>query len=258
MSFIPRLYLTSAPSFTEQYHLDASSSRYLVRVLRMREGHHFWGFDAQGSLFDMGLIKADPEHSIAQVISKKENISGINNVHIALGQSLPKSNKLDLILQQGTEIGIHRFIPLMTERSISRPQLSQYGHKKKRWEKIILEATRQCARTDVPHLDGITGWQECLRQMKDFDQVLMPYEKEAPTLKTVLESKPFARRILVLIGPEGGWAAEEINSGEQCGASPVHLATPILRTETAGIVVVAMIQFYKSSNDGEIGSSEKK
>jgi len=93
-------------------------------------------------------------------------------------------------------------------------------------------------------LDPVTDWEKGLGLFSQFDLVLLPYEKEAPTLKTVLESKDSARRILILVGPEGGWSAEEVRQAEDKGASAVHLPTPILRTETAGIAIVSMVRFF--------------
>ena len=112
----------------------------------------------------------------------------------------------------------------------------------------MVEACRQSGRNDVPQLDDVTEWKKVLTLFGGFDQVLLPYEKEAPTLKTVLESKPSARKLLLLIGPEGGWCGDEVREAEEKGAEPVHLPTPILRTETAGISVISMIQFFKNSD----------
>jgi 16S rRNA (uracil1498-N3)-methyltransferase len=162
---------------------------------------------------------------------------------ITLGQSLPKASKFDLILRQGTELGVQRFIPMVTRRSVSRPEGSQFNHKQDRWLKILVEACRQSGRNDVPILDPIRDWHQTLDLFKEFDLVLIPYEKEAPTLRTVLESHPLVERVLALVGPEGGWAPEEIQEARDRGAFPVHLPTPILRTETAGLAVAAMIQY---------------
>ncbi len=154
---------------------------------------------------------------------------------------------MDLILRQATEAGVRHFIPLVTERSISRPDTSQYGHKNDRWQKILVEACRQCGRSDIPGLDPVTDWKQALELFSQFDMVLMPYEKEAPTLRTMLESNSSAKKILILIGPEGGWSKTEVREAEERGGSPVHLPTPILRTETAGLAVVSMIQFFYGS-----------
>jgi 16S rRNA (uracil1498-N3)-methyltransferase len=245
MSFIPRLFLPDIPSALQEITLDESIAHYLTKVLRLKEGDRFQGFDPKGFEYDL-ILRGSGSKPSAEIVKKRETLKKGTGVFIALGQSLPKAAKMDLILRQGTEVGVHRFIPLITQRSVSRPDVSRFDHKNDRWKKILVEACRQCGRSDIPQLDTVTDWEKCLDLFGEFDRVLMPYEKEAPTLKTVLESNSAAQKILVLIGPEGGWSVEEIREAEAKGASPVHLPTPILRTETAGVAVSAMIQFFLS------------
>jgi 16S rRNA (uracil1498-N3)-methyltransferase len=247
MSFVPRLYLPSILENQNEITLDESASRYLVKVLRMEEGDRARGFDDQGRQYELTLKKIEGQRVHATVLSRREPPPELESLSLTLGQSLPKSSKMDLILRQGTEAGVHRFLPILTQRSVSRPEESQWNHKNERWGKILVEACRQCGRTDLPHLDGVSDWLKVLESFKEFDLVLLPYEGEAPTLRTMLESKPQARKILVLIGPEGGWAPQEVRDAEEKGAAPVHLPTPILRTETAGIVTASMIRFFYAS-----------
>ncbi len=250
MSFVPRLFLPSIAEGQSEVALDDSASHYLTKVLRLAEGDPFLGFDSRGFQYDLNLKKSGPGPATASVLRRREKARNDSGVFLALGQGLPKAAKMDLILRQGTEVGLHRFIPLVTQRSISRPDSSQYGHKNDRWQKILVEACRQCGRDDVPRLDPLTQWEKGLELFREFDLVLMPYEKDAPVLKTVLESAPIAGKILVLIGPEGGWDPGEIREAQQKGAAPVHLPTPILRTETAGVVVASMLQYYFNSTPG--------
>lgn len=250
MTFVPRLFLPGLTKDQPEVTLDGALSRYLVRVLRLGEGQRFTAFNSRGLQCDLVLRKADASGAVAAVSSRKED-GGPDGTRIALGQSLPKGAKMDLILRECTEAGVHRFIPIMTQRSVSRPEPSQFAHKGQRWRKILVEACRQCGRNDVPPLDPVRNWGEALELFPQFDRVIIPYEKEAPTLKTVLEAGPPARKLLLLIGPEGGWAKEEIRDAEEKGAYPVHLPTPILRTETAGVAVVSMVQYFLSqSGDG--------
>lgn len=247
MSFVPRLFLPTVPENQHEITLNESASRYLVKVLRFTEGSVFKGFDSQGRQYELALKIMDAKQATASVVTRHDRNVDRTDIFIALGQSLPKAAKMDLILRQATEAGVHRFIPLVTQRSVSRPDVSQYGHKNERWQKILTEACRQCGRNDVPQLDSVTNWPDALELFGQFDEVLLPYEKEAPTLKTVLELNPSAEKILVLVGPEGGWAKEEVREAEEKGAAPVHLPTPILRTETAGIVIVSMVRFFYGS-----------
>lgn len=247
MSFVPRLFLPSILKSQTEITLDESATRYLVKVLRMGEGNRFGGFDAKGRQYELALKKTEGEQAFAAVLSCREPLEGLARLSLTLGQSLPKASKMDLILRQGTEAGAHCILPMVTRRSVSRPDDSQFGHKNERWQKIIVEACRQCGRNDVPRLEGITDWPKVLDTFKEFDLVLLPYEQEAPTLKTVLESKLQAKKILILVGPEGGWDKDEVREAEEMGAAPVHLPTPILRTETAGVAILSMLQFFYSS-----------
>jgi 16S rRNA (uracil1498-N3)-methyltransferase len=251
MSFIPRLFLPLVAEGQTELELDESVSRYLVKVLRLSEGARFLGFDSQAFQYELLLKKADPHKSVASILAKNEKSAAFSRSTIALAQGLPKASKMDLILRQGTEVGIHRFIPLVTQRSISRPNPEQFDHKNDRWQKILVEACRQCGRADVPALDPVTDWKNGVKLFSQFDLVLLPYEKEAPTLKTVLESYSPALKILVLVGPEGGWTKEEVGEAEEKGAYSVHLPTPILRTETAGVVIVSMIRYFFSQLPGD-------
>lgn len=251
MSFIPRLFLKEIPPEGSSLELDKNLLKYLTRVLRLKEGDIFRGFDGRGLEFELEL-GALGENFLAAKVARQVSVSQSGGpVHLTLGQSLPKGSKMDDILRQCTEAGVHRFVPLLTQRSVSRPEASQYDHKLDRWRKILVEACRQCGRSDLPLLDSILTFEEAVGQFGEFDLVLLPYEKEAPTLKTVLESKKIARRFLILVGPEGGWTQEEVELAETNGAFPVHLPTPILRTETAGLSVVSMVQYFASHSGGE-------
>ncbi len=244
MSSVPRIFLQETPLAGSTLSLDPALSHYLAKVLRLEANAPFVGFDPQGSEYEMILLSANAQGSEARVLRQTQQAPA-QSLQIALGQGLPKGSKMDLILRQGTEMGIHQIIPLLTERSVSRPEPSQWAHKRDRWQKILVEACRQCGRRDVPELKPMTDWETLLSCFKDYDLVLLPYEKEAPSLKSVLESNSESRRILVLIGPEGGWAPGEVEQAQAHGACVTHLPVPILRTETAGLAAAAMIQFFK-------------
>jgi 16S rRNA (uracil1498-N3)-methyltransferase len=244
MGSVPRIFLRETPLVGSTLSLELSLSHYLVKVLRLGAHSPFVGFDPKGGEYEMTLVNADAQKSDARVLRQTKEAPS-ESLWIALGQGLPKGAKMDLILRQGTEIGIHQMIPVLTERSVSRPEPGQWEHKRDRWQKILVEACRQCGRRDVPELKPLTDWKILLESFKDYDLVLLPYEKEAPSLRGVLESNPESRRILILIGPEGGWAPGEVEQAQTHGACVTHLPVPILRTETAGLAAAAMVQFFK-------------
>lgn len=257
MSFIPRLFLTTLSTTTKEMSLEGSLARYLVKVLRLKEGDRFRGFNPQGQEYDLILKKIDLNQTLASVLGQREALGDPQVGSITLAQGLPKASKMDLILRQCTEVGVGRFIPLITRHSVSRPDISSFKHKNERWRKILVEACRQCGRSQVPELDALTDWEAVLGLFKGFDLVLMPYEKEAPALKTALESVSLPKKVLILVGAEGGWSREELFEAEENGASPIHLPTPILRTETAGIAIVSMIRFFWESSHFSNGEGER-
>jgi 16S rRNA (uracil1498-N3)-methyltransferase len=244
MSSVPRIFLQEVPLVGATLSLGPTLSHYLVKVLRLETNASFLGFDPHGAEYEMTLLSPNAQGTDARVLRQTQQ-APTESLKITLGQGLPKGSKMDLILRQGTEMGLHQIIPLLTERSVSRPEPSQWEHKRDRWQKILVEACRQCGRRDVPELKPMTDWEALLTSFKDYELVLLPYEKEAPSLKSVLESKPQSWRILVLIGPEGGWAPREVEQAQAHGACVTHLPVPILRTETAGLAAAAMIQFFK-------------
>ena len=257
MTFLPRLFLQTLSPVVHEFPLEESSARYLRKVLRLKEGDPFRGFDSQGREYELILGPTDSRPATARVVSSRESREGESQGTLTLAQGLPKGSKMDLILRQGTEAGVDRFIPLLTQHGVSRPDSGGQAHKMDRWGKILVEACRQSGRNRVPALDPLTEWKSILGKFPEFDLVLMPYEKEAIGLRSALETKPQSRHLLVLIGPEGGWSREEVAQAQDQGALPVHLPTPILRTETAGIAAVSMVRFYwESFPPGEKGGDQ--
>jgi 16S rRNA (uracil1498-N3)-methyltransferase len=244
LSFVPRLFLPGLADNRDLITLDESASRYLTKVLRLKEGDTILGFDGKGFEYELCLQTAHEGHAQVSLKGRMQKEETGAAVKITLAQSLPKASKMDLVLRQGTEAGVNRFIPLITRRSISRPDEDQRYHKNQRWQKIVVEACRQCGRADIPPVDPVTSWDGCLAKFSEFDLVLLPYEKEAPTLQTVLKSNGEAQNVLVLIGPEGGWDPQEVLEASQKAACSVHLPTPILRTESAGMAVASMLRFF--------------
>ena len=243
MSFVPRVFLPSLSSEIKEIALGEPLAHYLTKVLRLKAGDHFWGIEPGGHEYDLVLERVDVGRPLALVLDRQVKPKE-PDLSITLAQGLPKGSKMDLILRQCTEVGVDRFIPLLTQHSVSRPETSRHEHKGARWSKILVEACRQSGRNSIPRLDPLVEWNAGLSLFQEFDLVVMPYEKDAPGLRTILESVPIPKKILILIGPEGGWALDEVKEAGQNGALTVHLPTPILRTETAGMATASMIRFF--------------
>lgn len=245
MSSLPRLFLPRLSPDVKEVLLELNPAHYLLKVLRKKAGDAFIGIDPQGHEYDLILLNGLPTPS-AEVVGIRKRVEG-TFCHIALAQALPKGPKMDSILRQCTEVGADRFIPILTRRCVSRPDEGRRSHKVDRWEKILEESCRQSRRVAIPRLDPVTDWPGVLALFGEFDLVLLPYEEQALSFSDLLVGRPVLKRLLILIGPEGGWDPLEVKEAEDRGALSVHLPTPILRTETAGVAVISMLRLYLDS-----------
>jgi len=162
---------------------------------------------------------------------------------IEVYQALPEKERFELILQKLTEIGVRRIAPCTTQRSITVAERDAGQKKSHRWPEVVLRAARQCRRGMVPELLPVLDWDATLYQAQHADLKLILYEGEAPwSLREVLAGET-PQRIALLVGPEGGFAAEEVEQARSLGFLPVSIGPRIFRTETAAIVGAALLQF---------------
>ena len=165
---------------------------------------------------------------------------------ITLYQGLPKADKMELILQKGTEIGIHEFVPFESSRTIVHLDTKKAGGKIERWNKIAESAAKQSGRGNIPVVRPVLSFAQAVETaIGENDLVLVCYEAEKKNaLKTILRSKdPKPQKIALLIGPEGGFSEEEIRKILSSGGQAVTLGPRILRTETAGMIAAALILY---------------
>ncbi|MDI3310594.1 MAG: 16S rRNA (uracil(1498)-N(3))-methyltransferase [Thermoanaerobacterium sp.] len=167
-----------------------------------------------------------------------------STINVTLFQGLPKSNKMDLIVQKSTEIGIKKIVPVETEFSVIKVKEKSIGNKINRWNKISQEASKQSGRLTVPEVLEPVSFDIAVNYIYDFDLCIIPYEREFNVrLKDVLKENHDAKNICIFIGPEGGFSDHEVAMATKNGAVPVTLGPRILRTETAGIVAGSIILY---------------
>ncbi len=185
-------------------------------------------------------------------VSSKEEGKNESQVDLVLFQGLSKGNKMDLIFQKGTEIGIKEFYPVATYRSVVKiNDIKKEQTKVVRWNAIVEEASKQSKRDFIPQVRNIINFREMLELLKGELNIIVPYEDEV--LTTIKEgiSNMKTGKINIIIGPEGGFEADEIQSLKEIGAQVVSLGPRILRTETAGLVAATII-LYEVGNLGVI------
>lgn len=165
--------------------------------------------------------------------------------NITLFQALPKSDKMELIIQKAVELGVKEIVPVATKRAVVKLDGTKEDKKISRWMGISEAAAKQAKRAVIPTVTPVKSYKEAIDYCKDYDVKLIPYELSDPdsmsnTRKLISEIKP-GQKIAIFIGPEGGFTEEEIERAEEAGVVPITLGHRILRTETAGFTVLSWL-----------------
>lgn len=219
-----------------------SDVNHIKNVLRSKPGQGIEVFDSAGNTYHVIINEIDKQKIICTIKSKIKADTE-SSLEITLAQCLPKGKKMDFIIQKATELGAKAIIPVLSERTV--PKIEEKADKKlSHWQKIAQEAAEQSGRVGIPEIMPPTTFQDLLKQSNKYDLSLLPWEgeKEKP-LKKVLVNNDKTKKILVLIGPEGGFSRNEVTLAEKAGFAIIHLGKRILRTETAGLVILSQILY---------------
>ncbi len=223
--------------------IAGSSYHYLINVLRKSAGDVVTLLDGQGGVFEAVIESAGSGRAVLRLL-KELPAEGSPPVKVTLLQGVPKGDKMDLVIQKGTELGLSRLVPLMCSRTQVKLDAEKAKARRARWQKIALQAALQSRRPDVPEVAVPVKFEEALSLVTPGALAIMPWENEKNMpLRRLLVSGCPGGEILVFIGPEGGFAPQEAERAREAGVMTVSLGPRILRTETAGLAVLAMI-FY--------------
>jgi len=229
--------------------LSSEDINHIVNVLRLRVGEEIVVCDGYCNDFLCQVEAVLKKDITLRLLSKTAN-EHETKTRITLFQGLPKSDKMELIIQKCVELGVYSIIPVETKRSIAKIK-DNVDKKQARWQSIALSAAKQSHRGIIPEIGSVIGFEEALKQMVLFDLPLMPYELEnSKSLNSALkEANEKPSNIAIFIGPEGGFDGVEINLAKQAGIIPITLGKRILRTETAGFAALIMALFALGEYD---------
>jgi len=220
----------------ELVRLEPSQSRHLETVLRLSPGAELEIFDGRGSSWPARIESA----GVLRLGARKSPEPGAADVWLA--QALAKGEKLDLVVQKATELGATRILPLAVERSVVRLDEQRAERRAARLRRIAQEAARQSGRSDVPAVDAPRTLADLAGLLRDEPGrrglLLDPDEREV----RLSQAARGASRLLIAVGPEGGFTATERAQAAQAGFAPVGLGRRVLRTETAGLAALAIVQ----------------
>lgn len=210
-----------------------------INVLRITAEEEF-EILIEGVVYLVKLIESNKEFAICRVISQEKE-SNEPNILINLYQGLPKSDKLELIIQKAVELGVDKIIPFVSSRTIVKWDQKKESKKLLRYQEISESAAKQSKRGKIPVVERLISFNE-LQDIVKQDYTIIAYENRGVSLKeTILQNNTNVFNII--IGPEGGFSEEEVKILESNGAKVVNLGNRIMRTETAAIALIAMIQY---------------
>ncbi len=222
--------------------LPEDDAKKLLRVLRMKPGDSITLFD--GVREYSGIIKSLNQKSAEVSITGTLQNARDSRLHILLGQGAPKSEKLEYVVQKAAELGAAEIAPVILERSVKRPDADDAVKKLSRLRKIAVEASRQSGRVSVPEISCFMDLPMFVERARCFDLKIIFYEGEKTRgLREAVNGCGGVRSVALLVGPEGGFADDEVLEAEAAGFVTVGLGPRILRTETAGLVALGIIQY---------------
>ena len=245
---MPRFYVPNPSIQDELLKIEGDEVKHIRKVLRLKAGDKITVFDGLGKEYDGTILEEKPSF----VLAKIENIFSPQKdspLEVTLAQGLLKGEKMDFLIQKATELGVKEIIPFFSSRSVPLLEKSKRLDRRRRWERIAVEASKQCGRRVVPKIESLKDYSEMLQIASPDGLRLILWEREGIKLKEVLERSEEKTKIFFIVGPEGGFSQEEVDDAYKSGFIPVILGKRILRAETASLCLLSILQYQL----GDIG-----
>lgn len=240
---MPNYFIKKSSIKNNLIELTGEVLHHLRDSLRIKTGEEIFCVDEEGRRYRVRVTELRRELLAGDIICKEERDRG-TTLRINLVQSLPKGPKFDFIIQKATELGVTRISPVVSERSVVRLEKERVDWKHSRWERIALEAAQQSERHDIPEISQTVLLYNFLQSYKKDDLNLLLWEGEKiQGIKEILRNAVDVKSVTILIGPEGGFSENEVNSAVAAGFIPVSLGELILRTDTASIAALSILQY---------------
>ena len=221
---------------------------HMKNVLRMKAGEDVRISDGQGTTYLCCLNRYEKDQAVLDVFRKLGTDTELPS-EIILFQGLPKGDKMEWIVQKAVELGAHRIVPFSAKRSVVKLDEKKAAKKQERWQLIAKGAAEQSGRGVIPEVGRVCSFSEALEQAGDLDVILIPYELEdgmEQTAQVIGQIEP-GQSVGIFIGPEGGFEETEVLAAKETGARPVTLGKRILRTETAGLMMLSILMYQIES-----------
>jgi 16S rRNA (uracil1498-N3)-methyltransferase len=229
---------------TSPVKIEGAQAKHLIKVLRLRKGDQVLLGDGRGKTFQGRIQSLDRQGNLRVEILGPVPATSPSPLHLMLGQAVLKGPKMDLVIQKAVELGAARILPFFSRYSVPKWGPPGIQARLGRWERLIVEAGKQCGQSVLPAVEAPVPLETLLDFSLPFDLKLICYEKEdQEDLYQLARRITPPRKMMILVGPEGGFHPEEIARAENRGFMAVSLGPRILRAETAALVILGIAQF---------------
>ncbi len=234
----------------EWAEITGQPAHQIARVLRLRPGDTVELLDNSGFVC-IARIERIARDAVGAEVLQRQRLDTEPTVRLDLYQALLKGQKMEWVLQKGTEIGVCRFVPLLSERCVSRPSTADIAGRMDRWRAIVREAAEQSGRAVLPEVAGLESFERACATANGADLAVMAWEEERAASMGELLREALSRagrlrpgselRVAILIGPEGGFSRQEAETARSAGVRIAGLGPRILRAETAALVAATVV-----------------
>ncbi len=236
---IPRVHVPQPLRPGAEVALPVQAGEHLVRVLRLERGHPLRLFNGDGHEYGGEIASLAKRAVTARVLALQETPSLESPLRLSLAQGIARGEKMDWILQKATELGVARIVPLVTERTEVRLDAERAERRLSHWQAVLGSACEQCGRNLLPQLDEPLRLAEFAAQPAAAAELRLVLD---PLATTRVQDLPRASHMTLVVGPEGGLSEGDLGVLAQAGFRGLRLGPRILRTETAGIAALAVLQ----------------
>ena len=238
-----RFFIEKTNNGRSEARVRESDARHILNVLRLGLGDALEVTDGGGNVFPARIARVEAGGVFvsleAPIAPRSESF-----LEITLAQAMLKDKKMDVLVRQATELGMHCWLPFYAARSVPRPDPRRFRGRVERWEKIAAEALKQCERERLPVIEAPVSMEEMLEKSMSCDLKIVFWEKESVPLEAIpADPENPVRSALVIVGPEGGFTPGEIARTRALGARPTAMGPRVLRAETAAVTAMALVQF---------------
>ncbi|MEX0999472.1 MAG: 16S rRNA (uracil(1498)-N(3))-methyltransferase [Thermodesulfobacteriota bacterium] len=236
---MPRFPIAENQVNNDEAFISGTDYKHIVKVLRLKPGDKITLFDSSSRQYYC-KIREISKRDVVVDIERTEQVNTESPIEITLLQGLPKGDKMDYIIEKATELGVSRIVPVITQRAQIRER-----DRKKRWDRIALEASKQCGRTNPAIIENTLDFEGAINLYSKKELAVILHANYEVTAKGYIKNSLQAPQSIVLfVGPEGGFTDNEVLLGNKMGFMSLGLGPRVLRTETASIAVLSVLQFH--------------